>query len=116
MHLCEGSWYDALPASLEGGVDLVVSNPPYVAAGEDLPPSVADWEPAGALVAGSTGLEAIEVVVAGAPRWLARPGALVVEIAPHQADAVVALAGAFDEVDVRPDLAGRPRALVARLT
>ena len=117
VRLCEGSWYDALPADLEGRVDLVVSNPPYVAAGELLPPSVADWEPVGALVAGPTGLEAIEVVVAGARRWLARPGALVVEIAPHQSTAAVAMAGvAFDTAEVRPDLAGRPRALVARLT
>ena len=54
---------------------------------------------------------------AGAPAWLRRPGAVVVEIAPHQAGIAVELAEAagFDEVVVRPDLAGRARALVGRV-
>ena len=49
--------------------------------------------------------------------WLARPGALVLELAPHQADdvAAAALEVGFDEVTVGHDLAGRRRALVARL-
>jgi len=117
VRVAAGSWYDALPPELAGRVDLVVSNPPYLAEAElaDLDPAVAEWEPAQALVAGPTGLEAIEVVVEGAPRWLRRPGALVVELAPSQADAAaaLALAAGFDRADVRPDLAGRPRALVA---
>ena len=68
-------------------------------------------------VAGPTGLEAIEVIVSGAPTWLARPAALVVEIAPDQAERAGALARAagFGEVDVRPDLQGRARALVGRV-
>jgi methylase of polypeptide subunit release factors len=55
--------------------------------------------------------------VRDAPAWLARRGVLVVELAPHQADAVAQLArdAGFHTVDVRPDLAGRPRALVARV-
>ncbi len=116
--LSEGSWFDALPESLQGALHLVISNPPYVAATDDLPAEVADWEPAGALIPGPTGLEAIEQIVAGAPDWLVRPGVLVVEVAPTQADAVVALADAagFDDARVAPDLWGRPRALVARLT
>ncbi len=78
---------------------------------------VADWEPHDALEAGPTGLEAIEAIVAGAPAWLSRPAALVVEIAPHQAPAVAALAASagFAPVRVEADLAGRHRALVARL-
>jgi release factor glutamine methyltransferase len=114
-----GDWYDALPGALGGAVDLVVSNPPYVAAHERtaLPAEIADWEPMDALVSGPSGLEAIEVVVAGAPAWLRRPGALVVEIGDTQAEAAVALASAagFSSSEVRPDLSGRPRALVARL-
>jgi release factor glutamine methyltransferase len=76
---------------------------------------VADWEPHQALVAGPSGLEAIEVVVEGALRWLRRPGVVVVELAPPQAEAAVALALSvgFDRAAVRPDLTGRPRALVA---
>ncbi|MDQ6614547.1 MAG: peptide chain release factor N(5)-glutamine methyltransferase [Actinomycetota bacterium] len=118
VRLVEGSWWDALPETLTGQVSLVVSNPPYVTTAEmtSLPPVVAEWEPADALHAGPTGLEAIEVIVAGAPAWLARPGALVVELAPQQAAAAEALAHAagFDETKVEKDLAGRDRALVAR--
>lgn len=119
VRLVEGSWYEALPGLLKGEVDLLVSNPPYVAAGEvdDLPPEVARWEPLEALVAGPTGLEQIEVVIAQAPGWLNRPGALVMEIAPSQREAVLALAteAGFEAADVRPDLAGRARVLVGRV-
>lgn len=116
VRLLEGDWFAPLPAELAGGVDLVVANPPYVAEAEPLPAVVADWEPPEALVAGSTGREHLERIVAGASDWLARPGALVMEVAPHQADSVAAAARAagFPEVEVHPDLAGRPRALVAR--
>lgn len=119
VRLAEGSWYRALPPVLRGRVHLVVSNPPYVARAEvaDLAPEVARWEPLDALVGGATGLEQVEAVVVGAPGWLARPGVLVVEIAPHQAAAAMGLAfeAGFVDVDVRPDLAGRLRALVGRL-
>jgi len=117
VRVAAGSWYDALPPELAGRVDLVISNPPYLAHAElaDLDPTVVEWEPHQALVAGPSGLEAIEVVVEGALRWLRRPGAVVVELAPPQAEAAVALALAagFDRALVRPDLTGRPRALVA---
>jgi release factor glutamine methyltransferase len=116
VRLAEGRWFEALPVMLGGNVDLVVSNPPYVAEGDPLPSEVADWEPRDALVAGPTGLEAITEVVVAAPRWLARPATLVVEMAPHQADAAAALAtdAGFHSVEIRPDLAGRPRVLVGR--
>ena len=117
VRLASGDWFAALPEDLRGRVDVVVANPPYVGDDEELPPEVAGWEPHGALVAGPTGLEAVADIVAGAPRWLRRPGAAVVEIAPHQADAAQALARSvgFSDVDVRLDLAGRRRALVARV-
>ncbi len=115
--LAEGSWFDALPAELRGGVDLVVSNPPYVAADDDLPAEVAEWEPPGALVPGPTGLEALLPLVAEAPAWLARPGSLVVELAPGQAEAVAeaARSAGFAEALIEIDLRGRPRAVVARI-
>lgn len=117
VRLVEGAWFDALPRELLGIVDLVVSNPPYIAADEALPAEVADWEPGEALVAGPTGLEAIGDIVLAAPAWLARPGRLVVEIAPHQAPAATDLARAagFADVEVRPDLQGRLRVLVGRV-
>ena len=117
VRLLEGSWFEALPEALLGQVQLLMANPPYLADNEELPAEVADWEPPVALRAGPTGLEAIEVIVSGAPAWLSRPGVLVVEIAPHQAEPAGALARAagFDDVDVRFDLHGRPRALVGRI-
>jgi release factor glutamine methyltransferase len=119
VRLVQGDWYGALPVELQGKVELIVSNPPYVAEHEEaaLPVEVSGWEPRPALVAGPSGLESIRAVVAGAPGWLGRPGVLVVEIAPHQAgDALrVARAAGFGEPRVLPDLAGRPRVLVARM-
>jgi release factor glutamine methyltransferase len=118
VRLAQGSWYDALPAELGGAVDVIVSNPPYVAEFEveDLPDEVRAWEPLDALVSGPTGLEAIERIVAEARLWLAQPGSLVVEIAPHQAAEAGAMARAagFGSAAVWPDLTGRDRILLAR--
>ncbi|HMJ75298.1 MAG TPA: peptide chain release factor N(5)-glutamine methyltransferase, partial [Iamia sp.] len=112
----EGSWFGPLPPDRAGRVDVVVSNPPYVASDEHLPPVVADWEPTGALVSGPTGLEAVEVIVAEAAGWLVPGGLLVVEIGATQGPAAraVAEAAGLVAVEVRPDLAGRDRALLAR--
>ena len=76
-----------------------------------------DWEPPGALFAGADGLDDLRVLVAEAPLWLAPGGALVLELAPSQAAPVAALAleHGFAEAEVRPDLSGRDRAVVARL-
>ena len=117
VRLEHGSWFDALPGLLQGRIDLVVSNPPYVADDEELPAEVVDWEPAGALFGGPTGLEQVGEILGAATLWLARPAVAVIEIAPHQADGAVALAyeSGFLEAKVMPDLAGRPRALVARI-
>jgi release factor glutamine methyltransferase len=114
--LHEGDWFDALPAELRGTFDLVVSNPPYVAAADPLPDIVREWEPSVALVPGPTGLEAYERIVVDAVRWLAPGGSLVVEIGATQGDAVTALArrAGFVTATVHPDLAGRDRAVVAR--
>jgi release factor glutamine methyltransferase len=114
--LLEGDWFDALPHELRGTFDLVVSNPPYVAAHEPLPDIVREWEPAGALVPGPTGLEAHARIIAEAQEWLAADGALVLEIGATQAGAVhdLAAAAGFAIVDVHRDLAGRDRAVVAR--
>jgi len=118
VRLVQGSWWSALPVELKGSVTLVVANPPYVAEGEmaDLPEEVSRWEPRQALVAGPTGLEALEAIVSEAPSWLAGRSALVAEIAPHQSGAAksLALSAGFSDVAVRNDLAGRERVLVAR--
>ena len=116
VRLAEGDWFEALPEDLRGRIDVVVSNPPYVATDDPLPPEVADWEPREALVPGETGLEAIEQIVRTAPGWLRPDGVLVVEIGETQGEATAALArdAGFATADIHPDLAGRDRALVAR--
>ncbi len=120
--LAQGSWLDPLPEEVRGRVDLVVSNPPYVAEEEwaGLDPEVR-CEPRQALVAGhgregAAGLADVEAVLDEARQWLGRPGAVVVELAPPQAGPAQEWARhlGYDEVRTEPDLAGRPRALVAR--
>lgn len=106
----EGDWWTALAAGSK--YDLVVSNPPYIAAGDehlvrgDLP-----HEPAMALVSGAAGLDAIETIVAGAQEWLAPDGWLLLEHGHDQAGAVAGLMRAAGLVDVttRRDLAGLER-------
>jgi len=116
VQLAEGSWFGALDGELRGSIDLVVSNPPYVASNDDLPAEVADWEPAGALVAGPRGVEDLESLVDEAPVWLTSSGSLVLELAPHQASAIAARASSagFAQVEVVRDLVGRERAVLAR--
>lgn len=118
VRLASGSWWEALPAELRGGLSLAVANPPYISSGEmaTLDAVVARWEPPGALEAGPSGLEDIAEILRSAGDWLAPGAAVVIEIAPHQEAACCDLAARSGLVGahVRPDLAGRPRALVAR--
>ena len=111
-----GNWFDALPGALMGMITLVVTNPPYVGAGETLPAEVEEWEPVAALRSGERGLDAIEQIVAAAPRWLGRPGALVLEHAPDQAEEITRMAktAGAEAVSTHPDLVGRPRCTVAK--
>lgn len=115
--IAEGSWFDALPGELAARVDLVVSNPPYVATTETLPSGVLDWEPADALFCGPEGTEAIDVILAAAPRWLAPHGVIVIEIGATQGSraAAAATSAGFGSVRVARDLAGRDRAVIARM-
>ena len=109
-----GSWFAALPDELR--CDVVVSNPPYVAAGSpDLDASVAEWEPAGALLAGDDGLDAYRILVPGAVERLVAEGRLVLEIGADQGPAVRDLLDThgYVDVEIRPDLAGHDRIAVA---
>jgi release factor glutamine methyltransferase len=114
--LVQGSWFDPLPESLRGNVDVVVSNPPYVAADDELPAEVREWEPFEALVPGPRGLEAYEAIVAEARDWLGDTGALVLEIGATQGASVSELVrdSGFATADVHADLTGRDRVVVAR--
>jgi release factor glutamine methyltransferase len=119
VRLAHGLWYEALPEALRGRLVVIVSNPPYVGEAEyaALPPEVRDHEPRAALVPGPRGTEALEELLDGAPGWLAPEGALVLELAPHQAAPLAERARliGYRQVEVRPDLAGRDRVLVGRL-
>lgn len=113
---CHGDLWEALDRDLEGRVDLVVSNPPYVAANEweELPPDVRQ-EPREALVAGPTGLEVLERIVAGAERWMAPGGGVACEIGETQGRACRELfSTALAEVEIMTDLTGRDRFVVGR--
>lgn len=118
VRLVQGDWWQALPADLRGRVDLVVSNPPYISTAEmaGLDAGVGEWEPREALEAGPAGTEDIERILVGSGDWLSPAGSAVIELAPHQAEVACALAlrAGFGRAEVQPDLAGRPRALVAR--
>jgi release factor glutamine methyltransferase len=113
----EGSWFEALPAELLGTIDLIVSNPPYVAIGDEVEDVVRAWEPMSALFAGDDGLDDIRKIVTGAVIWLRPGGTLVLEMAPDQVPVVadLALANSFVTAECHNDLAGRPRAVVARV-
>jgi release factor glutamine methyltransferase len=102
----------------ERGASLIVANPPYVAESEraELPVEVAEHEPEVALFGGPLGLDAITRVIEEAPRWLAAPGLLAVEIGWKHAEAAQGIAeraGAFTRIEVRRDLAGQTRMLLA---
>ena len=115
VSLHEGSWFDALPMSVRGAIDVLVSNPPYIGDDEELPAVVAEWEPSEALRAGPVGDEDLQTILHGADEWVAPGGAVVLEMAPDQT-AVIAdrFRAAGWQSSIHGDLAGRDRAVVAR--
>jgi release factor glutamine methyltransferase len=118
LHL--GSAEDALPG-LDGRLDLVISNPPYVATTEaHIPdPEVLDHDPGIALWAGEDGLDVIRLVEQAARRLLKPGGLLVVEHSDRQGRTAPALLeglGGWAEVADHQDAAGRDRYVTARWT
>ena len=107
-------WY----GGVEGRFDLIVANPPYLAAVEmpALAPETRDWEPAGALLGGADGLDAYRAIAAGAPAHLAPGGRILLEIGPTQRAEVSELLAQAGLVEIgwRPDLDGRDRVVHAR--
>ena len=108
-----GDWAEAL----DGGFDLVLSNPPYIRTGDlaNLMPEIARHEPRAALDGGADGLDAYRRLLPAVPRLLIAAGVAVVELGAGQAEAAVALARqAGLKATLHPDLAGIPRALALR--
>jgi release factor glutamine methyltransferase len=106
-------WFSAVT----GGFDLIVANPPYIAAEElaELAPEVRDWEPHLALTPGGDGLDAYRAIARGAGARLMPGGRLLVEIGPTQGAAVSALflAAGLSGIRVLPDMDGRDRVVAA---
>lgn len=108
----------ALPVRLRGGIDLIVSNPPYVREADFplLPPEVREHEPRVALVAGPSGTEVHARLAEQARSWLAPGGHLLMECGEDQAEELCRMMEGMGYVDVRSgeDLTGRPRMVEGR--
>ena len=119
VRLVAGDLATALP-ELDGAVDVVVCNPPYVPleAWESVAPEARDHDPHLALFSGADGLDAMRALERTAARLL-RPGGVVgaehAEVQAESAPAVFARTGRWSQVRDHRDLAGRPRFVTARL-
>lgn len=102
---------------LDGGVDVVVANPPYVPDATVVEPEVAQYDPHRAVFGGPDGMAVIAPVVELAGRWLRPGGIFAVEhddTTSSKTAELVCKTGLFDEVAAHQDLAGRPRFVTAR--
>ncbi|MDB5666505.1 peptide chain release factor N(5)-glutamine methyltransferase [Cypionkella sp.] len=110
----QSDWLNSIP----GRFDLIVSNPPYIAAAEmpDLAPEVLQWEPHAALTPGGDGLDAYRAIAAQAPARLLAGGRLILEIGPSQAHVVSMLLAdrGLENIRVLQDMDGRNRVVCAQ--
>ena len=102
---------------IEGHVDLVVSNPPYVPDGAELEPEVTDHDPPHAVFGGPDGMAVIPAVAQLAGRLL-RPGGLFAvehdDTTSSMTAETISSTQLFDDIVARTDLTGRPRFVTAR--
>jgi release factor glutamine methyltransferase len=115
VSVLQGTWFEPLAGRR---FDVIVCNPPYIATDDArVEPAVRRYEPPEALFSGPTGLEALQVIAAGAPGHLRPGGWLVVEHGDTQGEAVRALfmTAGFQDVQTYRDLAGRERCTEGRL-
>jgi release factor glutamine methyltransferase len=117
VRFVQGDWWEALPP--EAGApafDLVVSNPPYIAADDPHLPALGH-EPRSALVAADEGLADIARIAAHAPTRMSAGGWLLFEHGWTQASAVVEVLtyNGFEAIETRVDIEGRPRCTGGRL-
>ena len=110
IHWHAGSWWQALASPRR--FDLIVSNPPYIAANDHhLQQGDLRFEPPQALAAGPDGLDDLRILIGGAPAHLTPGGWLLLEHGYDQEAPVQALLrdAGFADVFTRRDLAGQPR-------
>jgi release factor glutamine methyltransferase len=106
-----------LGAALSGGAfDLVVSNPPYVPASDKstIQREVRDFEPEVALYGGDDGFAVYRRLVPEAERLLRPGGWLILEIGYASGDTVREMLSGWSQVEIRTDLAGLPRVILAQ--
>lgn len=109
-------FFSSVPVYYEEYFNVIVSNPPYIAAGEmpGLEPEVKDHEPSIALSPGPDPLAPHKIIAAGAPRFLKPGGLLVLEIGATSGQAardVLRTTGLYKDVELLLDLAGRDRVI-----
>lgn len=119
LAVLEGSWAEPLLPDKAGEVDLVVSNPPYIADEdmEDLPRHVRE-EPDRALAAGSDGLRSYRELIPQSAELLREGGLLALEIGHDQGEEILSLLssdGFWQDVELKQDGGGRDRIIFARL-
>ena len=108
-------WFSALA---DQRFDLIISNPPYIAAGDvHLAEGDVRFEPESALVAGADGLDDIREIIAASVQHLNAGGWLMLEHGYDQASAVreLLLAAGYAQVESRKDLGGHERITLGRL-
>jgi release factor glutamine methyltransferase len=101
---------------LDGRIDLIVANPPYIPDGADLEPEVAEHDPSQALFGGPDGMAVITPIVRLVARWLRPGGKAGIEHDETTSEATVELLRAervFGDITPHKDLAGRPRFVTA---
>jgi release factor glutamine methyltransferase len=104
-----------LLTELNGKVDLIVSNPPYIPDGTDLDPEVADHDPHLALFGGPDGLDVIRAMIPTITRLLRQGGSVAIEHDDTNGTELAALLSKADYTEIieHPDLSGKPRFVVA---
>lgn len=112
----ESDLLSRVPERGGNGVELIVSNPPYIPTSEQLPRTVSEYEPALALFSGSSGLDAIEKILQSARNRASRNQVIIMEIGESQALQVESLALKFGFVTpvFHNDMAGVKRVVELR--
>ena len=110
----EGNAFSGLRNGTDEPFDLIVTNPPYIGEAEvdQLMADVRRFEPRVALVSGSDGLDLIREIAEQSVEWLKPGGALMIELAPEQADSTVELlnqTGKYGTIEQVNDLSGAVR-------
>ncbi|TNE57035.1 MAG: peptide chain release factor N(5)-glutamine methyltransferase [Alphaproteobacteria bacterium] len=111
---CQGNWTEGL----EGSFDVIVSNPPYIADGDrEVSSEVRAFEPASALFGGADGLDPLRAQVGGVRDLLTKNGSYIMEYGQGQTENVsqILRSAGFEILEIRRDLAGIERAIMAKV-